>query len=43
MIKLLKIFNIKFVITIIVCMITLGALSGCFEKKKMLITFQLQK
>ncbi|AXK16678.1 MULTISPECIES: DUF4358 domain-containing protein [Bacillus] len=34
MIKLLKIFNIKFVITIIVCMITLGALSGCFEKKE---------
>ncbi|MBJ8101070.1 DUF4358 domain-containing protein [Bacillus cereus group sp. N11] len=34
MIKLLKIFNIKFVITIIVCVITLGALSGCFEKKE---------
>ncbi|EJR57476.1 hypothetical protein IIO_05003 [Bacillus cereus VD115] len=34
MIKLLKIFNIKFVISIIVCMITLGALSGCFEKKE---------
>ncbi|WP_259417867.1 DUF4358 domain-containing protein [Bacillus toyonensis] len=34
MINLLKLFNIKFVITIIVCTITLGALSGCFEKKE---------
>ncbi|MDF9450215.1 hypothetical protein COI41_30560 [Bacillus toyonensis] len=34
MINLLKLFNIKFVITIIVCTITLGALSGCFGKKE---------
>ncbi|MDR8017940.1 DUF4358 domain-containing protein, partial [Pseudomonas guguanensis] len=33
MINLWKLFNIKFVITIIVCTITLGALSGCFGKK----------
>lgn len=33
MINLLKLFNIKFVITIIVCTITLGSLSGCFGKK----------
>lgn len=43
MINLLKPFNIKFIITIIVCIITLGALSGCFGKKKTLIAFQLQK
>ncbi|MGG4263837.1 DUF4358 domain-containing protein [Peribacillus simplex] len=34
MINLWKIFNIKFVITIIVCTITLGALSGCLGKKE---------
>ncbi|OLR27612.1 DUF4358 domain-containing protein [Bacillus cereus] len=34
MINLWKLFNIKFVITIIVCTITLGALSGCFGKKE---------
>ncbi|WP_336820818.1 DUF4358 domain-containing protein [Bacillus thuringiensis] len=34
MINLLKFFNIKFVITIIVCTITLGSLSGCFGKKE---------
>lgn len=34
MINLLKLFNIKFVITIIVCTITFGALSGCFGKKE---------
>ncbi|HDR8072308.1 TPA: DUF4358 domain-containing protein [Bacillus cereus] len=34
MINLLKLFNIKFVITIIVCTITLGALSGCFGTKE---------
>lgn len=34
MINLLKLFNIKFVITIIVCTITLVALSGCFGKKE---------
>lgn len=34
MIDLWKLFNIKFVITIIVCTITLGALSGCFGKKE---------
>ncbi|PEP91963.1 DUF4358 domain-containing protein [Bacillus toyonensis] len=33
MINLLKLFNIKFVITIIICTITLGSLSGCFGKK----------
>ncbi|MDK3015828.1 DUF4358 domain-containing protein [Bacillus sp. RB3] len=33
MTHLLKFFNIKFVITIIVCTITLGSLSGCFGKK----------
>ncbi|WP_439876842.1 DUF4358 domain-containing protein (plasmid) [Bacillus mycoides] len=34
MINLLKPFNIKFINTIIVCTITLGALSGCFGKKE---------
>ncbi|MGH1280429.1 DUF4358 domain-containing protein [Bacillus basilensis] len=34
MIKLLKLFNKKFVITIIACTITLGSLSGCFGKKE---------
>ncbi|WP_319802179.1 DUF4358 domain-containing protein [Bacillus thuringiensis] len=34
MINLLKPFNIKFINTIIVCTITLGALSGCFVKKE---------
>ncbi|MBK3497352.1 DUF4358 domain-containing protein [Viridibacillus sp. YIM B01967] len=34
MINLFKFFNIKSVITIIVCTITLGALSGCFGKQK---------
>ncbi|MEC2260753.1 DUF4358 domain-containing protein [Bacillus thuringiensis] len=38
MISLLKLFNIKFVITIIVCTITLGALSGCFGKKDNVIS-----
>ncbi|MGN4931471.1 DUF4358 domain-containing protein [Bacillus cereus group sp. MYBK14-1] len=33
MTHLLKFFNIKFVIIIIVCTITLGSLSGCFGKK----------
>lgn len=34
MIKLLKLLNKKFVITIIACTITLGSLSGCFGKKE---------
>lgn len=34
MINLLKLLNIKFVITILVCTITLSALSGCFGKKE---------